>query len=501
MELEVTIPDGNEQSSILGDILYVGGSGPDNYTRIQDAVDNSSEGDTVFVFDDSSPYKELVSISKAINLVGEDNKTTIIDSHLHKYHNNIYIVADGVNVSGFTLLNSLDNGFMGIQVWRYGKNCIRNNIIIGMDKGISVSFQSDNNNIINNEIIDCETGISIRGSYYNQAGNNKLLNNKCGISLGSGSKNNAIFNNCFIDNGIAVRDSSYPNTFYGNSINDKPLIYLENGSDILFETLQAGQIILINCDNIIIKNLEISKSTYGIELINSDNCIISNITIYSNKYDGIYLEDDCDNNIIVDNRIMFNSNGLTLLSDYDNPCINNFITGNTISHNRVNGLSLSRSCQNNISDNIIQENGFLAFHWQTASGIHLRSKSDNNSITRNIVQDNLNGITLNHSSYNTISRNLVSNSSNIGISIDNSVRNKIETNNIINNKLSARFIRYSYLKNLWKSNYWDDWMGIGPKIIWGQRMFLISYIKGEAIYFKLPWIQFDWHPAKEQYHI
>jgi hypothetical protein len=45
--------DTEEQSLLTssGSWLYVGGSGPGNYTRIQDAVDNASDGDTVFVFD------------------------------------------------------------------------------------------------------------------------------------------------------------------------------------------------------------------------------------------------------------------------------------------------------------------------------------------------------------------------------------------------------------------------------------------------------------------
>lgn len=33
-----------------GDILYVGGSGPGNYSKIQDAIDDASKGDTVFVY-------------------------------------------------------------------------------------------------------------------------------------------------------------------------------------------------------------------------------------------------------------------------------------------------------------------------------------------------------------------------------------------------------------------------------------------------------------------
>ncbi len=39
-----------------GNTLYVGGDGPGNYTKIQDAINNASDGDTVFVYDDSSPY-------------------------------------------------------------------------------------------------------------------------------------------------------------------------------------------------------------------------------------------------------------------------------------------------------------------------------------------------------------------------------------------------------------------------------------------------------------
>ncbi len=38
-------------------ILYVGGTGPNNYTRIQDAIDNASDGDTIFVY--SGIYYEM----------------------------------------------------------------------------------------------------------------------------------------------------------------------------------------------------------------------------------------------------------------------------------------------------------------------------------------------------------------------------------------------------------------------------------------------------------
>ena len=47
-----------------GNTLYVGGSGPENYSRIQDAVDNASMGDTIFVYGRSSPYYENIIITK-----------------------------------------------------------------------------------------------------------------------------------------------------------------------------------------------------------------------------------------------------------------------------------------------------------------------------------------------------------------------------------------------------------------------------------------------------
>jgi len=62
-----------------GNVLYVGGSGTNNYTKIQDAIDNASDGDTVFVYDDSSPYYENLVVDKSIQLIGEDRDTTVIN--------------------------------------------------------------------------------------------------------------------------------------------------------------------------------------------------------------------------------------------------------------------------------------------------------------------------------------------------------------------------------------------------------------------------------------
>ena len=48
------------QPLTMGDILYVGGSGPNNYTKIQDAINAAVNGNTVYVYDDSAPYYENI---------------------------------------------------------------------------------------------------------------------------------------------------------------------------------------------------------------------------------------------------------------------------------------------------------------------------------------------------------------------------------------------------------------------------------------------------------
>jgi len=68
-----------------GNILSVGGSGPGNYSTIQGAINAANDGDTVFVYDDSSPYNENIIITKPIVLLGENKLTTVIHGDGYYY--------------------------------------------------------------------------------------------------------------------------------------------------------------------------------------------------------------------------------------------------------------------------------------------------------------------------------------------------------------------------------------------------------------------------------
>lgn len=92
-----------------GTTLYVGGVGPGNYTSIQDAVDDASSYDIVFVYDDSSPYDENVYIDKTIDLIGENKDTTVIDGG---FREGPVVWAEDtiVDISGFTIQNGNSYG-------------------------------------------------------------------------------------------------------------------------------------------------------------------------------------------------------------------------------------------------------------------------------------------------------------------------------------------------------------------------------------------------------
>jgi hypothetical protein len=99
----------SSQPTSKGSWLYVGGSGPGNYTRIQDALNDSKDGDLVFVYNDSSPYYENLSINHSIALMGEDQSSTIISAFAYAA---IHINAPNVTVRDCTIENPGDLGIL-----------------------------------------------------------------------------------------------------------------------------------------------------------------------------------------------------------------------------------------------------------------------------------------------------------------------------------------------------------------------------------------------------
>jgi hypothetical protein len=126
-----------------------------NYSKIQDAIDNASEGDTIFVYH-GWYYKHNLAISK-LNLIGEDRYTTIINGQ-GTYSGGIH-VGEGATLSGFT-----------IQMFT------EYNLTTGPGTGIFID--GNNISILDNIISMCTQGIFFKENCYQiEVSNNIFLQN------------------------------------------------------------------------------------------------------------------------------------------------------------------------------------------------------------------------------------------------------------------------------------------------------------------------------------
>jgi parallel beta-helix repeat protein len=228
---------------------------PDNYTRIEWAIGNASDGDTIRVR--AGTYCEHLTISKSLKIIGEDRTNTIIDGN----QTGTFVVrisANNVVLSGFTIRNSsvapnpairlegsnniiynntiVNNGW-GIYAFSVSGNIITNNIITGNLYGVYLEW-ADNHIIKGNTITNHhQASIYLRESPNNLFRNNIIENNKDGIVLISYSNYNKIYHNNFINNispGFAVNsdnnvwDDGYP--LGGNYWSDYTGADLKHGS-------------------------------------------------------------------------------------------------------------------------------------------------------------------------------------------------------------------------------------------------------------------------------
>jgi parallel beta-helix repeat protein len=271
--------------SSRGNILYVGGCGPGNYSKIQDAVDNATEGDTVFVYE--GVYKEHVYINKTINLIGENKENTVVDAG--KKDDAIYIYhTSWVNISGFTLQNS------GYDYWERDSGIdlnkcyfckIFDNIFLDNNNGVILRKKSNKNIITDNYFFNNDFNIYIDYSSRNQIFNNILKgkNDNVGIYLVNTGHNNISCNTIYEHGkGITFITQCHNDKVYGNNIFSNVAVGIEIQSDFIdisYNTIENNHLGIyireyyveshrIFCNNFIKNNRDIIMKT--------DNCYFNN---------------------------------------------------------------------------------------------------------------------------------------------------------------------------------------------------------------------------------
>jgi nitrous oxidase accessory protein len=323
--------------------LYVGGTGPGNYTTIQSAINDASPGDTIYVF--KGIYTELIEVDKTLSLVGEDRDETVIDGMGLGYVVNI--TADWVNFTGFKVTGGRSDGYAAINLLGY-KDC-----------------HIENNNVSSNG----EFGILLVWSNDTTVSNNVLWDNYFGIHLWDSNGNDIVGNiaSSSASDGIAVYDSDN-NTVANN-------LATGNSHGIGLWWGATG--------NTIVNNTAAGNRNDGIYLRSVNSNIVINNTV-SSTYRGIYFRDS-DNNTATGNYVLSNEEGIALLlSD-----------GNTVTHNTVilhsrYGIILTSSNNNSIHHNNIINNSQQAYddmdtnqwddgypsggnYWNDYSGVDLMS--------------------------------------------------------------------------------------------------------------------------------
>lgn len=165
------------------------------YQHIQDAIDNASDGDTIYVH--NGTYYEIIEINKEINLIGEDNNATIIKNNLEGPL--VSITASDVKISNFKINNSYSFDSIGIGVYS-NRNIVSNNIIYRGGR-YAIRIEGANYNIITNNTLYWRActgvGIGFNNAYDNIVSNNNISGFFACIKVQScdNGRSNTIINN------------------------------------------------------------------------------------------------------------------------------------------------------------------------------------------------------------------------------------------------------------------------------------------------------------------
>jgi len=229
------------------------------FVSIQDGLDHAIGGDWIFVH--SGIYYENIIIEESIHLLGEDKRSTIIDGQ--EKDDVITIISDHVIVSGFTVQKSSHQLQQGIW-WKAGIRLLGSHVVI-----------------IDNIIQD-----NLQGIFVKQVENLTLIDNQ------------------FFHDGLtiypydtdyktrpALERSHFIHRIDNNTVNGKPLIYLVDQKNIEIPT-DAGQVILVNCTNVSLRNATIIHVDFPLIYVFCQNCVIENSYISDNDGICVFLDSD-----------------------------------------------------------------------------------------------------------------------------------------------------------------------------------------------------------------
>ena len=346
-----------------GQTLFVGGSGPENYTKIQDAINDASNGDTIYVYE--KIYYENLYVNKSINIIGQNRNNTIVDGS-HADSHSILLVTDNTNVNNFTFLN--DGGSHGEVVFCVlCDNCYISSCTIQTSEDDALRIEGASNNTFFNCSIFSTTefggddAIKLLSSFQNIFINCEIGKGRRFGALISGSFNT--FMNCSIYNnreaGVRISGNNHVFSgclFYGNGIGFK--IDESSNHEILnckiYENDEGIRLWQYHPVNVTIRNCDIyNNPNCGVNIIQgTEQTTIDSCRIYNNGV-GIVIADNSLNNFIINSTTYNNTYGIIILSNSNYNIIKNCSSYN----NSLYGFYINTSNNNQIIDSTTSNNG------------------------------------------------------------------------------------------------------------------------------------------------
>jgi parallel beta-helix repeat protein len=505
-----------EKLSTTATILYVGGNGPGNYSSIQEAINDSTPGGTIYVYPGN--YSEKIIVDRPLALLGLlsgeqkpilyhpwapqiiANNCTFQNFSIGKVESWFSITSDS------TLVRDCE-----ITAWvryKYGSyNRFLNNTV---SICVLLLEGSHNNTISGNTIINTHDniyqryGIDVRYSNGNIITNNAFSRDWRGVHLYE-SNNTTVRDNEFFGSGLSIEGKTNPHfsshTIQGNHVENKSIYYYLNAESISVPP-DCGEAIFVNSRDCIMENMTLPLSDTNIIIYNSTNITVRN-TNFSWPWLGIYI--DSSSYITVDHiRIIgqhfaiqtINTNHITISNNQLQDCA---ITASTTNHAIISNNTLLRDGMRISGDNNSIQNNYLEQGSLDSLGDYneisyntIKNFSDDGintmgayfNVTHNTVDHGDNGIYCKglHSIYqynlikhcniginlqygnNYISHNTITINKYGIYTIWPSRNNAVEYNNLLLNTRDA--VIKNVVRNSWRHNYWD-FPRFLPKIIIG----------------------------------
>ena len=448
------------------------------------------EGDNNTITQNEISY----AYNNAFTLSGENNQfmsNTIYNSNM-----------DGVVLHSCVNTTLSDNIIIGNNYGlRIDHDCVSNNItrnIVSYNTGYGIRLEDSStnfNNVINNTVEYNTYGIELLADL-NRISLNTISNNAfCGININNGAYNNITDNN-LINCGVHVYGSvEYlvtNNVSDTNLVNDKKLYYYSN-TDALSNSdfTDAGQVILLKCNDSHFSNLDLSFGTIGVTLFECRNVGMSNIVANHNTGFGIYLK-NCDLCKVEECETVYNGDGgivmrtsvnCTIISNeannnffysflsghiydfgigdgiYAHGSFNNTIQGNTASYNYRYGIGVASGSNHEISQNYVDYNN--------NTGIYLTSLNHGNIFSNIIIGNYINGLHLYNCRDCKVYQNTAQNhddqgflAEHNGIILSESVYNELYDNSLLSYTRGIHLYSHSEYNSVFNNSFADCNTGI-----------------------------------------